>query len=267
MRKFSNQYAKTQLELEQIRAACKISQEILQQLVGLVGVGRAAGEIDELANKLCEQYQVKPAFKNYAPRGLPPFPYAASVCLNDEVVHGFSTKEKIMQTGDIVTLDFGIVYQGWYTDHCVSVGVGELAAEDMRLLQTAKLAVSSAIPQAVAGKRTGDIGNAMEQVALLAGYDVIKHYIGHGIGRSLHEAPEVPAYGYPDQGAKLEPGMILCLEAQVVSGTDEITTDSDQWTVRTADGKKCAWFEYMVLVGEKSAEVLTDTRSWPLMAG
>lgn len=240
--------------------------EILHELVALVGIGRNAAEIDELANKLCAKHSVKPAFKNYAPRGLPPFPYTASVCINEEVVHGFSTPEKIFRSGDLVTVDFGIIYEGWYTDHCITVGVGELSQADDKLLRTGKLAVTSAIPAAIDGNTTGDVGHCIEQVALLAGYDVIKHYIGHGIGHSLHEEPELPAYGDPGRGKKLQAGMILCLEAQVVSGTDEIVTDRDMWTVRTADGGKCVWFEYMVMVGDKKPEILTDTRNWPMMA-
>lgn len=263
--KKQSNYLKSKQDLKDIKKACNIAMNILRELVGQVKPGVKASELDELAIKLCKKKNVVPAFKDYAPRGMPPFPNAASVCINDEVVHGISTPKKIIKLGDLVTVDFGIVYKGWNTDQCLTVGVEKLSREDKHLLETAKLVVTNAIQQAVAGNTTGDIGNAMQSVAKLAGFDVVKTYIGHGIGRHLHEAPEVPAYGNKGEGTKLQEGMLLCLEAQVVPGSDKVVTQNDGWTVKTSDGKNCAWFEYMVLITDKKPLVLTDTRDWPLI--
>jgi len=260
-----NYQLKSPGDLQTLRKACAISMDILKQLVELVEPGVNAAEIDEQAAKLCEKNKVRSAFKDYAPRGLPPFPNVVSVCINSEVVHAISSADKIIRSGDLVTIDFGIISEGFYTDHCVTVGVEQLSSDNQRLLETGKLAVTQSISVARAGMTTGDIGSTMFEIAQLGGYDIVKEYIGHGIGRKLHEAPDVPAYGEPNSGVKLRPGMVICLEAQVTAGTDQISHRPDSWTVVTKDGKNCVWFEYMVAVTNGAPEILTDTRHWSLV--
>lgn len=262
---YGNQRLKSADDLRAIRKAAAISMDILHQLVNMVEPGVTAAAIDELAIKLVEKNKVKSAFKGYAPRGLSPFPNVASVCINAEVVHAISSADKIIKKGDLVTVDFGIIHNGFYTDHCVTVGVGELTKDNQRLIETGKLAVVKSIEQARPGKHTGDIGATMYEIARLGGYEVVKEYIGHGIGRTLHESPDIPAYGYRGVGEKLRAGHVLCLEAQVCAGSDKITHLKDGWTTLTADGENCVWFEYMVAVTDKGPEVLTDTRNWPLI--
>lgn len=246
-----------------LREACAVSVGILEELVAMVAPGVTAAEIDAKALALCAEHEVKPAFKGYAPRGLTPFPYAASICIDQEVVHGFSGKDKVIKPGQIVTVDFGIVKDGFYTDQCVSVGVGELHPDKKRLLETAKLAVLAGANQARTGKHTGDVGFAISTIADMADFGVVREYIGHGIGKRLHQPPDLPGYGRPGYGALLAEGMVLCVEAQLTLGSADIIHKKDGWTVETADGSPAAWFEYMVAVG-REPQFLTDTRNWPL---
>lgn len=256
---------KSKKDLQIVRGNCKIALEILKELVDVVEPGIDGYEVDQRAIELCKKHKVKPAFKDYRLKGSPPYPNAVDFCINNEVVHAITEPGKMVKKGDLVTVDFGIVNKDFYTDNCVTVGIKKISEKNQKLIETAKLAVTNSIHKAVVGNTTGDIGFTMHSVAKLAGFDVVKHYIGHGIGKSLHEAPEIPAYGEQGSGAKLEPGMLLCLEAQVVPGSDQVKVAKDGWTVITKDGKNCAWFEYMVLVTEGKPEVLTDTRNWPLI--
>ncbi|MCA9379188.1 type I methionyl aminopeptidase [Candidatus Dojkabacteria bacterium] len=255
--------ASDDFQISKVRAAAAVSTEILQQLVAAVEIGTTPRVIAKLADKLCQQQGVIPAFRGVAGARSK---FSAPMCIsvNDAVLHGLPTDEAI-QDGDLVKLDFGIIKDGYYTDHCVTVGVGNVSAADLSLLKIGRLAVMTAASAAVSGKHTGDLGHTMQTIAETAGYQVLTDYVGHGIGRSLWQAPQIPAYGVPGSGELLEPGMVICVEAQVVAGSNEVFVDNDGWTVRTADGSRGVMFEYMVLVGSGKPEILTKTMDLPLV--
>lgn len=243
--------------------ATKISVEILRQVYEATHAGVTPLELDELAGKLCKKYHVRPAFY-FVPgrRGL--FHHNACIYVNDVAVHGMPNDEPI-KPGDLVKLDFGLIYKDLYTDHCVSVGIESIKPSDHKLLEIGRDAVWNAAHRAIIGKTTGDVGHIMESTARKAGFDTIKEYIGHGIGYHLHEEPEQPAYGKPGKGEELEEGMVICVEAQVVAGKPNIIVEDDGWTVRTQDGHNAVMFEYMVIVGKNQPKILTDTYDWELV--
>lgn len=245
------------------RQAAQISTQILKEMVAMVKPGVLPNEIDRLAGKLCQEHGVQPAFKGVK-NGHWVYEYNSCISVNDEILHGIPDDRRALKTGDLVKLDFGIIYQGMYTDQCVTVGVGKVSAEDKKLLEVGKEAVLSAVKLAKTGNHTGDLGHMMHQTAYRAGFDVLKMYVGHGIGEYLHLDPEIPAYGQPGEGKELKDGMVICVECQVVTGSDETFVEKNGWTVKTVDGGKGVMFEYMVLVGSKP-EILTPTIDWPLI--
>jgi methionyl aminopeptidase len=243
--------------------AGRLSTEILRQLKAAIKPGILPIEVDQLAEKLCAQYGVKPAFKGVNPAD--PYQYSTCISVNDVVVHGIPSRTARIKVADVVKVDFGIIYQGLYTDHCFTVAVGKFTPLSKRLVAAAKEAVVSAIPLAVSGNTVGDLGQMMQSVARREGFDVLKQYTGHGIGRKLHDPPAIPAFGAAGTGVKLEKNMILCLEAQVVAGSDQVVIADDGWSVKTKDGCLSAMFEYMVAVGEREPMVLTETRAWGMI--
>lgn len=249
--------------LQLYQEAGKLSTEILAQLKNAVRPGILPMEIDQLAESLCQKNQVRPAFKGVNPQN--PYQYSTCISINNVVVHGIPGDKDKIKAGDVVKVDFGIVYQGLYTDHCFTVAVGRYTPESKSLISAARDAVAAAIPLAVSGNTTGDLGARMQAIAKGSGFDVLKQYTGHGIGRLLHELPAIPAFGEPKTGTKLENNMVLCLEAQVVAGSDQVVVADDGWSVKTRDGGLSAMFEYMVVVGEKEPEVLTPTLDWGMI--
>jgi methionyl aminopeptidase len=244
--------------------ATQISMEILRALYDATAEGIYPAQLDEKAFELCKKYRVKPSFLGV--RGHKDnYQYASCIYVNDIVVHGIPSATRPIQSGDLVKLDFGIIADTYYTDHCVTVGVGNVKNKDLKLLEVGKQAVLNGVNQAITGQTTGDIGFAIESTARKNGFNTIKHYIGHGIGHSLHEDPEVPATGKKSSGTQLKEGHVICVEAQVVAGKPEIYMEDDGWTVRSEDGKNSVMFEYMTVVGKNGPEILTDTRDWPLI--
>lgn len=250
-------------ELKKYKQAAQISTQILHQLYEAIQPGVYPIELDELAGKLCQKHQVKPAFKGVVNQGLT-YQHNSCISVNDEILHGIPDKKRTIQTGDVVKVDFGLIYQGLYTDHCFSVGVSSVSAQDQELLIVGREAVLAAAKLAQPGKHTGDLGHTMHQTAYHAGFDTFKQYVGHGIGHSLHEKPEIPAYGQAGSGALLKKNMIVCVECQVVPGSDQVFIESNEWTVKTVDGNKGVMFEYMVRV-DKKPEILTPTQDWKLV--
>lgn len=252
------------VDLATMRKAAEISKQIMQELCAAIKVGVTGEDINRLAGELCQKYGVEPSFKG-VPGEAGPFPGNLCLCLNDEVLHTIPSASQVVREGDLVSVDFGIIYEGHFTDHCVTVGVGKLAPNAERLLRTGKLAVEAAVAKVGPGVRVGDLGAAMQQTARLAGFDVIKQFVGHGIGRKLHLSPEIAAYGQPGRGAILTAGQIICVEAQVVENSDDIYVAEDGWTIKTRDGGLSVMFEYMVEVTKTGKNVLTDTRDWPIL--
>ena len=243
---------KSPSEAEIMRRACKIQSEILNRVCAKVGAGVSTLELDTLAEKLCAERNVRPAFKNY--HG---FPAAICASVNDEVVHGIPSADKILREGDIVAIDFGVILDGLYADACRTVAVGAISGEAAKLIERTKESLYRGIDQAVVGKKTGDIGHAIESFVRQFGYAPVRETVGHGIGRSLHEDPEVPNWGKAKTGIDLKAGMTICIEPIINAGAAEILTEEDRWTTRTADGKLSAHFEHQILITEDKPEILT----------
>lgn len=253
-----------QTELERYQKVADLSTTILQQLFKATKEGVTPLEIDQLADQLCSEAGVIPCFKGVgSPKN--PYLYATCISVNDAVVHGIPNEE-ILQKGDIVKVDFGINDGGLLTDHCFTKIIGQVASqEDLRLVKTARKAVQAAVRKAIVGNRVGDLGYTMQSISEKAGMSVVKQLVGHGIGHTLHDQPQIPAYGFPRSGAILQEGMVICVEAQVIAGKDDsIYQDDDAWTIRSESGKNSAMFEYMVVVAAKKPILLTKTWDWPL---
>lgn len=250
-------------DLANYQRAGKLSTQILGELKQAVKPGILPIEIDQLAARLCRKNRVKPAFLGVNRNN--PYQFSTCISLNDVVVHGIPSRSEPIKIGDVVKVDFGIVYQGLFTDHCFTVAVGKFTPATKSLITAARDAVAAAIPLAVAGNTVGDLGARIQSIAANSGFDVLKQYTGHGIGRTLHDPPAVPAFGQPKTGAKLEKNLVLCLEAQLVAGSDQVEIADDGWSVKTSDGGLSAMFEFMVVVGEKQPLILTDTRDWGMI--
>jgi len=248
---------KTQKDYSEIKRATEISVKILRELRANVKEGLSAWDINELAGKLCDYHKVKPAFLG-VPGPQSPFPANICLCVNDEVLHAIPKKERIFQSGDIVKLDFGIIYNGFYTDHCVTLALGEVTDREQALINTGKLCVDTAVKQAVVGNTVADISNALQTVAELGRFNYVTSYCGHGIWKGLHYPPEIPSYvsKYGEQ-IKLVEGMVLCVENQITLGTSELKLQDDGWTLKTKDGSKGVMFEHMVIVRKGVPEILT----------
>lgn len=244
--------------------ACQQSVDILGILVDKVKAGIYPIELDEIAQTQLRKRDLISAFAG-VPGSDGVYGFATCISIDSVAVHGKPSQTKPIQAGNIVKLDFGLIYQNIYTDLCVTVGVKPISKAKIKLINTAKEAVLAGVEQAITGNRTGDIGAAIERRAKQDEYKVLKAYIGHGIGFKLHENPPVPAYGKPGTGHQLKHNQLLCVEAQVVTGSDKIEVDDqDKWSVRLVDGGNAAMFEYMTLVGD-TAKIMTDTRDFPVL--
>lgn len=243
---------KTEDEIEVMRKAGKILASIVKEIVGSVKIGISTYALDKLARGLCKKNKVKPAFLKY--RG---YPATACFGLNDTVVHGIPSKEEILKEGDIISVDVGVIYKEYYSDYAVTVGVGEIPKNAQKLVNATRDALYAAIRQAKQGNTIGDLGYAIQSVSELAGCSVVRRMVGHGIGKRLHEEPQIPGFGNKGEGIKLKKGMVLAIETIINEGTGEIKFLDDGWTTKTVDGKLSALFEHTVVVREHKAEILT----------
>lgn len=250
-------------QLKTYKEIAKLSTEILWQLHEKTRVGVTPLEIDALAEQLCRQHGARPNFKGVG-GSVNPYQHSTCISVNDTVVHGIPQAEPL-KSGDLVKVDFGLVKDGLNTDHCFTVGIGPISEKDQELLEVGREAVLGAARLAKVGQTTGDLGDFMENTARNHGFNVTEQYVGHGIGSTLHEEPQIPAWGDPGAGVKLKKGMVLCVEAQVIAGSNEVYTARDGWSVKTRDGSKAVMFEYMVIVEQKRPIFLTPTADWPLI--
>jgi methionyl aminopeptidase len=250
---------KSAQDIEILREGGKRHAFILNEIAKAVKPGVSTKDLDDMAAKLIAEGGDKSAFLGYKPYGAKrPFP--ASICLsvNDAVVHGIPNEEPyIFKEGDIVSIDIGLVHKGLITDMAITVPVGKISKEDIKLLRETKKALDLAIKQAKAGNTTGHIGEAVELYIAPQGYGIVEELAGHGVGYKVHEDPYVPNYGVAGEGEKLVPGMVIAIEPIVNEGTKEIYLDKDGYTYRTADRKNSAHFEVTVVITEKGCEVLT----------
>lgn len=247
---------KSRDEIALMREAGRIVSEILDELEKAVAPGVTTWDLDALSEKLIYQKGARPAFKGY--HG---FPACLCASVNDEVVHGIPSKRRKLREGDLMKLDFGVVYRGFFGDSARTVPVGKVSAEAQALVNATREALHKGIQAMVAGNRLGDFGHAVQSYVEARGFSVVRTFSGHGIGRHLHEKPDVPNYGQPGSGMKLRPGMVLAVEPMVNQGTDEVMILEDQWTAVTRDSKLSAHFEHTVLITEGGPEVLTRRRA------
>ncbi|MFH1338829.1 MAG: type I methionyl aminopeptidase [Candidatus Omnitrophota bacterium] len=243
---------KSPQEIELMRAAGRILKRILENLKTCVAPGGITGEIDDLAAELVEKEGAAPAFKGY--RG-----YPANICIsvNEEVVHGIPVPGKELKPGDIVSLDFGVCYMGYFADAAITLPVGKIDSSRRKLIRVTREAMWRAIRQARPGKYLGDVSYATQRYVESRGFSVVRQFVGHGIGRCLQEEPEIPNFGEPHQGLLLEEGMVLAIEPMVNMGGWEVEILDDGWTVVTKDRLPSAHFEHTVAITSNGPEVLT----------
>lgn len=234
-----------------MREACRLAREVLDGVATLVRPGVTTAEIDRAAADLMADRGCESAFLGY--KG---FPGNICVSVNEEVVHGIGGRRRV-QYGDIVKLDIGVVRKGWVGDTAATVPVGAIDPAWERLLRITEETLEMVIPHATAGRRLGDLCAEIEGHVAANGYSVVREFVGHGVGRKLHEEPQVPNYGVPKTGPKLRPGMVLAIEPMVNMGGADVRILADGWTVVTADGLPSAHFEHSVLITRDEPEILT----------
>lgn len=242
---------KSDEELRGIAEACRMVGETLAALSPLAVPGVSTAELDREAERLITGWAAKPAFKGY--RG-----YPASICasVNNEVIHGIPSGRKLRK-GDIISIDVGVYYRGFYGDAALTLPVGEITAEARKLLRVTEESLYKGIEKAVAGGRVSDIGSAVQEHVEASGFSVVRAFVGHGVGRFLHEEPQVPNFGKPGRGPKLEPGMTIAIEPMVNAGRYEVNVLPDGWTAVTRDGSLSAHFEHTVAITPEGPKVLT----------
>jgi methionyl aminopeptidase len=245
---------KTPDEIEAMARAGRIIGQLFQRLAERVVPGTTTADIDSFAEAFIRDHDgAVPAFK-----GLYGFPATVCASVNHEVVHGIPSPRRTLEAGDIVSVDVGVVLEGWYSDSARTLPVGDVDEETQRLLDVTREALRLGIDQARPGNRVGDIGHVIQTHAEAAGFSVVRELVGHGIGREPHEDPQVPNFGNPGQGSRLEPGLVLAIEPMVNLGRAEVRTLPDRWTVVTADHRRSAHFEHTVAVTGNGPRILTD---------
>lgn len=242
---------KSSREIDKIRVSGKIVAEVLEDLKKKVAPGIRTKDLDRLAEDLIKKKGGIPAFKGY--RG---FPSTACISVNDEIVHGVPS-ERVLEEGDIVKIDIGVIRDGYYGDAAISIPVGEITEEAKRLLAVTEESLYKAIDKAVTGNRVSDISCAVQNFVEAAGYSVVREYVGHGIGRSLHEDPPVPNYGNTGKGPRLKSGMVLAIEPMVNTGSRDLFVLDNGWTAVTKDRSLSAHFEHTVAINDDSPLILT----------
>jgi methionyl aminopeptidase len=240
-------------EIARMRKAGRIVAGTIDRVVAAVRPGIATADLDAVAEAYIDEQGAIPSFKGY--KG-----YPASICasINEEVVHGIPSPKRLLAEGDILSLDFGAIWEGFHADSALTMFVGDPpSAEAEKLVRVTEEALEAGISQIVAGARLSDVGAAVQQVAEGAGFSVVREYVGHGIGRNLHEDPQIPNYGEPGRGPLIKPGLVVAVEPMVNIGGWETRVLADDWTVVTEDGSLSAHFEHTIAVTEDGREVLT----------
>ena len=244
---------KTPREIEKMRRAGGVVRELLEAVRPHVKAGATTLDLEEVAVKKIRELGVKPAFKGY--RG---YPCILCTSVNSEVVHGIPSAKKVLRDGDIVSIDTGVIIDGFYGDSAITVGVGKsLPVRTQQLLDVTEASLARGIEAVLAGATLGDIGAAVQEVVEAGGFSVVREFVGHGIGSHLHEDPQVPNYGQRGRGMKIREGMVFCIEPMVNVGKPGVETLSDGWTAVTSDGSLSAHFEHTVAVTADGVAVLT----------
>ena len=243
---------KTTRELELMREACRISAGALKVAGEAVEPGVTTAEIDKIAYDYIKSQGAEPNFLNYSG-----YPATACISINDEVIHGIPSKKRVIHAGDIVSIDLGAKINGYNGDNAATFACGDVSDEAKRLMDATREGLYRGIAAAVNGGRIGDISNAVQSYVESRGYSVVRDFVGHGVGTSLHEAPEVPNFGRPGHGIRLIPGMTLANEPMINSGRPDVKVQPDGWTVKTVDGKLSAHFEHTIAITADGPVIMT----------
>jgi methionyl aminopeptidase len=239
-------------EIQQMQRAGAIVARILQDMADEVAPGISTYDLDRLAESRIKELGAKPAFKGY--HG---FPACVCISVNEEVVHGIPSKKKVLQEGDIVGIDFGVSLDGWFGDSARTIPVGKVSQEALKLLEVTQRSLELGIAQTREGNRIFDIGHAIQNYVEGFGYGVVREFVGHGIGRALHEEPQVPNYGPRGKGLALKAGMVLAIEPMINAGSPEVKVLADGWTAVTKDRSLSAHFEHTVAILPEGPQILT----------
>jgi methionyl aminopeptidase len=249
--------AQTPEDFEGLRESGRILSGALKDIAALVKAGVSTAELDIAAEDYIRAHGGVPAFLNYKGGSSYPFPAALCVSINDEIVHGIPSKERVLKDGDIITLDLGVNYKGYFTDSAVSVAVGGADTNTQRFFDACREALSSAIRAAHAGGHTGDIGAAVEAVAKKYGYAVVEDLGGHAVGRSVHEKPFIENVGVVGEGEVMPEGLVIAIEPIFAEGKGAIVLEDDEWTYSTRDGSRACHFEQTIILTKDGAEIIT----------
>ena len=244
-------FLKSSSELDALERANRLVHRVLRAVRAAAAPGVSTGELDELAEETIRQHGGTPAFKGY--RG---FPATLCTSVNDVIVHGIPSRTTRLADGDVLSVDCGVLLDGFYGDAATTFGIGKVAADAVRLMDTARKCLDDGVAAVAPGGRLGDVGAAVQARAEAAGFGVVREFVGHGIGRALHEDPQVPNYGLPGHGQIMKPGLVIAIEPMITAGGWRVRVDSDGWTARTEDGKLAAHFEYSVAVTADGRRVL-----------
>jgi methionyl aminopeptidase len=244
---------KSPAEIERMRRSGRIVRQVLDQLAAMVAAGVSTMELERAAEKKIKELGAKPAFKGYLN-----YPCVLCTSVNQEIVHGIPSERRLLRDGDIVSIDCGVVLDGYYGDAAVTVAVGEPAPPVRKLLEITRASLYRAIEKARVGNTIGDLGSAVQELVEANGFSVVREFVGHGIGTRLHEDPQVPNFGIPGHGARLQEGMVLAIEPMVNAGTPGSRVLDDNWTAVTEDGSFSAHFEHCVAVTKNGPLILTE---------
>lgn len=240
-------------ELSILREANRIVARILGELAEIIEPGVSTEALDDKAERMIREAGGKPAFKGY--RG---YPKAICASINEQVVHGIPAPDVVLKENDIISIDVGITYKGYVGDTAATYPVGEISDEKQRLIRVTRESLHEGIKQARAGMRLSDISHAVQSHVEKGGFSVVRDFVGHGIGQKMHEEPQIPNFGKPNMGPRLEPGMVLAIEPMVNAGAYDVVVLKDRWTAVTKDGKPSAHFEHSIVVTEGEAEILSQ---------
>jgi methionyl aminopeptidase len=243
---------KSDLEIQKMRVAGRVVAKVLNEVKDLVIEGATAYDVELLAERIIKEENCKPAFKGYGG-----YPYVTTVSVNDEVIHGFPLKTKVFKKGDIVSIDVGAIYEGYYGDGAATYIVGQSDESGQKLVEVTYQSLMEAIKILRAGVKLGDVSYAVQSYVERHGFNVVRDFVGHGVGRALHEDPQVPNYGKQGTGITLRAGMTIAIEPMVTEGGWHVVILEDGWTVVTADKKRAAHFEHTVLITDDGYEILT----------
>ena len=255
---------KSRQEIAQLREAGRIVAETYEVLRPYVVPGTTTEELDKIAEDYIRSKGAIPAYKGYGARparngqpAIPAFPATICVAINDVICHGIPSSRQVLHEGDIIGIDIGVFYKSWVGDSCVTFAVGAIDSESQRLMEVAQRCLQLGIEQARPNKQLGDIGAAIQAYAESQGFSTVREYVGHGVGRSLHEDPQVPHYGHAGTGLRLRPGMVFTIEPMINAGGYQTRVLADKWTVCTADGSRSAQFEHTLAITDGAPELLT----------